>query len=258
MGNLLLPLLPSNLQTPYCFTSWQSTLNDFANATKAVLPGSTFFNTGSTKPAPEFQGYYWLYEPTMTWYRYDGQWISPNPNLTGVHRWEEFAQESDVWSYDGGDGTDPSVNPPGNRTGAMWKVDHNYDGRCPMSPGSIPGLTVPQTLLPATNAGAAETVLVPANIDHWHGVGTDGAPGGNDPPIMISRAWGVSPTTFTQRLQDSPGTGTWGDGGLFSSGTMGSTGPIANTTAATPFPIIPPVRGMYCIVRTARVNYVIP
>lgn len=246
--SLLLPILPSNLDPNYCFTGWQKTLNDFANAMKAVLNGETFFNQGDQVPPPELQAYPWFRSTDGRWYIYSGSWLSPNPETsTDVLRIFTGTKAS-IWSYDGGDGSDPATVTPGPSVGAMWDVATELTDNLPIGVG-----TTVATVL--GTGGSATAVLSMANMDHWHGVGTDGAPGGNDPPIMISRPWGVSPTTFTERLQDSPGAGTWGDGPLFSSGTMGSTGPIANSTLPTAFSIIPPVVGVYFIKRTGRQFY---
>lgn len=243
MSNLLLPILPSNLDPNYCFTSWQKTLNDFANAMKAVLNGETFYNFGDTVPAPEFQAYPWLRTTDGRWYVYSGDWISPNPETSTEVLRIFTGTTASLATYDGGDNGTPS-----DRSGPMWEVATEMADNLPIGVGTTVAAV-------GGTAGSATAVLSMANMDHWHGVGTDGAPGGNDPPIMISRAWGVSPATFTQRLQDSPGTGTWGDGGLFSSGTMGSTGPLASSTTPTAFSIIPPVVGVYFIRRTNRAFY---
>jgi microcystin-dependent protein len=44
--------------------------------------------------------------------------------------------ESDVWSYDGGDGDNPTTDPPTDKSGAMWEVDHDFDFHFPLGAGT--------------------------------------------------------------------------------------------------------------------------
>ena len=70
----------ANFLQAYCFTTWQQFLVDISNAQKAVLQaGMAFYNFGDTQPAPEYQGYPWLYSVDMRWYRLHGVWSQPNP-----------------------------------------------------------------------------------------------------------------------------------------------------------------------------------
>jgi hypothetical protein len=260
MSDIYLPILFNGLGPSYCFTSWDQLGLDLSNAQKALLAnGRTFYNIGPNKPAPEFEGYPWFRTTDGRWYEFQGKWRSVNWRLTGEHHWEEFTTEAAVWSWDGGDGDDPSVTPPTIVSGAMWQVDHAYDGRSPMSPGDIPGLTTAHTVLPATNDGLAEIILTPEQMTHWHGTGTDGST--DDPAIMLARPWSLTPETYTQRYNDLNTTGSsgWQNGAAISSGTMGTTKPMPEiTTPPTPTPLTHTVRGMFCCVRTARTYYVVP
>jgi len=190
MPNLLLPILPSQLPAGYCFTSWQATLNDFSAAQNALLPGSTFYNFGPDVPAPEFEAFPWLRSIDMRWYVFDGNWISPNPETSADVRRLFVGNPATIAAYDGGDSGAAS-----DRSGPMWEIDPQFADFIPIGVGTI----VPTV---ATTGGAKQATLSLANFYHWHGVGTDGAPGGNDPPVMISRAWSTNPTTFVERFQD--------------------------------------------------------
>lgn len=258
MGSILLPILPGTL-TGFCFKNWQDTLVQFANNMQAVLDGCSFFNYGDTKPDPQYEAYPWLYSVDMQWYKFSGVWQRPHPYKPGEHRWEEFTQESDIWSFDGGDGSNPTTTPPSANAGAMWELDHNYDGRSPMSPGAITGSSPAKTLGFLEDYSSGAVTLTAAQLAaHYHGVGTDGQPGGGDPPVMLSKSWSVV-TAITGRYEDTSGTQTWADGPAISSGTMGTTPPLADsTTTPDSVNVVHPVRGMCCIVRTARLNYVIP
>ena len=119
-----------------------------------MLFRSAFYNYGPDKPAPEFQIYPWLRTVDMRWYFFNGVWQTPNSTwLPGNHRWEEFAAEADIWSFDGGDGSNPAINPPTAISGAMWELDTNYNGRSPMSPGIIASSVPAKTLGYGENFG---------------------------------------------------------------------------------------------------------
>lgn len=69
-------------------------------------------------------------------YTYIGGWFRPHPIPASSQVRTMFAgAESAVWSFDGGDGTNPTVTPPTSTTGAMWQVDHTFDFKFPVGPG---------------------------------------------------------------------------------------------------------------------------
>ena len=66
-----------------------------------------------------------------------GQWISPHPippSGQQVIIWKDT--ESALWSYDGGDGKDPTSNPPTSVSGAMWVRDTDFDFKFPVGMGT--------------------------------------------------------------------------------------------------------------------------
>lgn len=239
MANLLLPIQAGTLPQGYCFVSWQQTLLDFADNMSAVLEnGRSYYNYGDTAPAPEFQIYPWLNSNDMRWYRFSGQWITNHEFLPGRHTWEEFATEAEIWGFDGGDGSNPSTSPPTTTAGAMWELDTAYNGRSPMSPGVIVNSN------PAKTLGYGEDFGEGAHLQTVEEVG---------PHVHL-----INPS----QMVASPSSGA-AQGILF-----GGTGDILtpltiaqNTYAAAGQQrgnVVHPVRGMACIVRTARLYRTAP
>ena len=74
--------------------------------------------------------------PLYKWHTVFAVWVAAHYRIPGAHDWEEFDQESDIWSFEGGDGSDPGTVAPTATTGSFWEVDPAYDGRSPMSPGT--------------------------------------------------------------------------------------------------------------------------
>lgn len=245
MPSALLPILPGTLPQGFCPTTEQERLVAYANNMKAVLNGGfSYYNYGADKPAPEFQAYPWLRTTDGRWYMYSGVWRSPN-NYSLDERRIWMGSLSDLITYDGGSAGTVSAT-----TGPMWVEDTSMIDRIPIGAGSTAAIGV--------NAGSASVTLTPDNMNHWHGVGTDG--GIDDPPTMIRRDW-TSPNNFTRRINDlnTSGSTGWMDNTTpFSSGTMGSTEPFANTTSPTAFSVIPPVKGVYFVKPSGRLYYVVP
>lgn len=242
MANVLLPLLPGSLPNGYCWpASPQQYLNDIMEISRALLPGGmAFYNYGDTVPAVDFQGYPWLRTTDMRWYRYEGVWLSPNPETSLDVRRLFVGAEADVWSYDGGDGSDPSVTAPTANSGAMWEVDHAYDDRLPFGASA----TVPV----ATNAGSASISLTEANLpEHTHKL-VSPTNQGNDNPVTstshIQQDGGVSGGNENYRLTASTTEPSNGVSGLY------------GTAVPDPIDLRGPVRGTFFIKRTARTNYV--
>lgn len=238
MSNLLLPIQWNGFPANYCFSNWDQLGVDMTSAMQAVLAnGRSFYNYGDTQPDPSLQAYPWLNTNDMRWYRYDGVWISNNPRTTGMHTWEEFTAESDIWSYDGGDGTDPFTNPPTDRSGAMWVLDTKYNARGPISPGTGPQGTV----IGYGSVGGEDlhTLLTAEMPSHTH-------------PVQTDAVWAAGRDTL---VIAEPGANSAGPIGI------GATGATGGNTSVTPVVTTPhnnlaPYVGMACIVRSARVYYV--
>ena len=124
---------------------------------RAVFPGTTAgVAIGDTAPT----------DHTMVWAKTDGsnnlirfytwggtgQWVSqhpvpPSPNSTRI-LWVGI--ESDVLSYDEGDGTPAAGATP--TTGPFWVVDHTFDALMPIGVGTLPS-SVP---IPVLGTGGEE------------------------------------------------------------------------------------------------------
>lgn len=145
----LFRLVGPTLPAGWCPSTYQELADGLINGTQVTFlidSGNFLYNYGSATPAPENRIYPWLYTPNGRWYTFQfGMWVAPvDPaELVDdfVKLWVPTAgtPESDLWSLDEGDGTDPSV--PGNvtsTTGAMWQVFSTLAGRFPLGVGTIP------------------------------------------------------------------------------------------------------------------------
>lgn len=228
---IYLPLLAGQLDPNKCYASEQERLTDYAANLEAILSGQSFYNIGPDIPGPEFRGFPWLRTTDGRWYVYQGVWRTPHEFSPGRHLWEEFSNEADIWSFDGGDGSDPSTNPPTETTGAMWMLDPNYVGRSPMSPGVIPGSDPEKSLGYGENYGAGSHELTIDEMpehDHPPKEGYDSFAG------FVSAG---QPSSFEieggSEINEMTVTGLRGGG--------------------NPHSLVHPVRGMCCIVRTGRI-----
>jgi hypothetical protein len=246
MSNVLIPILPGNLPSSYCFTTWQKLLVDISNNQQAVLDGSSYFNYGPTTPAPEFELYPWLRTTDMRWYAFNGWWLSPNPEaasgdarriwvgtLTGAGSLEE---------YDGGESGVASAS-----AGVMWERDTDFDDRIPIGVGALTDATQA-----GVDAGAATHTLTEAEGAtgvHTHGFGKylNGAAG------LSSVGNNTVPSYTGSVVQGIAGASTAPDttANLF---TLPSGAAGAGVTPAA-FSVLPPVRGVYIIKRSARIYY---
>lgn len=134
----------------YCPDSWNRLWLDFAASLYGYLPGNySTIIISETEPAAGDRDKAWLKLDVggnpVGWFKYaNGAWIWPNqvePN--SIVRQIVEGSDADIWSLDGGDGTDPSSNAPTSTTGAMWEEDINYRGRMPLGAGTLsPSSTV--------------------------------------------------------------------------------------------------------------------
>jgi hypothetical protein len=134
----------ANFPAGYCWQGVQEYATDLIALLTLTVPGTfTTFNFGPATPDPEFQDRPWI-KTTLDGkleglYTYSGVWLRPHPlppatNYIAI--WK--GAETDLWSFDGGDGTDPASNPPTETTGAMWVVDTDFAFRVPIGAGTNP------------------------------------------------------------------------------------------------------------------------
>lgn len=133
-----------DLGANYCWPGPQQFANDMVAAMLATLPGTfTGFNFGPNVPAVEDQDKPWIKTDAsghiIRIYTFTGAWLAPHPISAGTLAipllW--LGSESDLWLYDEGDGTDPAT--PGfvtDTTGSFWEVEHTFDFRFPVGPGT--------------------------------------------------------------------------------------------------------------------------
>jgi len=119
-----------------CYQTEQSRYLDFMTKTVWSLPMEQLTGVWVSDVAPTDQSQIWVKinpatgavsSPGAIFKFVGGQWVSTNPvePLTS-YRALFVGIEADVWSYDGGDGSDPSVSTPTPSTGAMWEVDADF------------------------------------------------------------------------------------------------------------------------------------
>lgn len=219
--SVLLPIQPGTLPPGACFTSEQQRLNAFSEAQKAVLSGQSYYNFGSTTPAVENNAYPWFRTTDGRWYYFSGDWISPvGPEYhAGVRRlWASSA--GSLQTYDGGD-----TNTPSDRSGPMWTIDSDFDGRSPMGPGAIPTSNPAKTLAGGENYGVGAHVLALSHIpEHRHSVQYTNLTSGNGFPQV-----GTGDTAAHVFNTD-----------------------LAGSATPTPLNNVHPVRGLYIIRWTGR------
>jgi microcystin-dependent protein len=112
-------------------------------------------------PAQKYQDRLWFNEDDgFIYFFLSGRWVRPFPgfaaNSKKVIMWPGSLTE--LWSEDGGDGTDPTVVAPTAFTGSFWIPVTAYQGRVPIAPGTIPGAFVYPTTTPVTIADQGATI----------------------------------------------------------------------------------------------------
>lgn len=136
----------AGLPDGYCFTTPQRFAMDIAAGLYGYIPGqySTIIVSETEPPVADRDKVWFKLEvggaPTgLPFFYFGGAWVSPNRETAGSQARRIFrGSASDVWSYDGGDGTDPSTNPPSDAAGAMWEIDTDFAARSPIGPGTLP------------------------------------------------------------------------------------------------------------------------
>lgn len=257
MPNNLLQLTPGDLGLDYCFSTFQRLNVDIVSRIQATLNNATafFWNFGAATPDPDNRAWPWLNTNNgrvYWWSTLYGLWISARPFSFG-QLWVPVAgtPESDLWSMDGGDGSDPRATLPGGGanpsyvaptavSGAMWMVAHQLDAKFPLGAGTLPSGA---SAAVGTGSGHEKTTLDMTNMPyHGHGM-----------PAPIAPATSVPIGTFLAgsewRSNDTP---TLKFGQFKYEG-----GDPANSNATAPFDNMPPYWSIYWVVQTSRTYYVI-
>lgn len=256
MSNILLPLLAGQWPQGYCPATNQDWLVTIADNIKAVLPaGNSWYNFGDTQPAPEYQGYPWLYSVDMRWYYFNGKWISPNladANERRIYVGALTGGAGTLEEYDGG--KSGAITPT---TGPMWTEDTDFVGRVPIGAGLIPGTTTPAiTTAVGDPTGGSEHTLTEAEGGvgvHTHGFGKylNGAAGYNYTGLNTV-------PSYTGAVVQGISGSTTGSDTVSNMYTFPSGLTAAGVPTPTPFQVIQPSRAVYVIRRTQRQFYTVP
>ncbi len=243
---IIVPTAPEGFCSQLSGPDWvQILFNEMLGRAVARLEGTGFtvVLNQETQPGPDQIANLW-YQPSTSGrgiYSYvDGAWIIPHPSAPGGNErrwWEGALGAAGLDVYDGG-----SIGAVGSNSGPMWEEDTNFQGRSPMHPGNIPTANPATVLAVGANAGEGAHTQTGQEVGpHVHPLACQAS---------ITNGGAI----------DVVNTGVGSDGLQ-----IGLTGPLTTplsvvtneyTTAQEPMPVIHPVRGLYCIKRTARVNYV--
>lgn len=243
-------LIPPTLSSNFCTKTPQQQANELIGGTQ-VTSDSSFTNLliqAGTPTVDERTGNAWLklegaeLLPDKLYKFADGVWASKHPiPASSPIRLPFFGTPAEVWSYDGGDGTDPASSTPTAVTGAMWTEDETLRGRLLMGAGDIPGSSPTKNLAVAESYGSGSVTQTAQQVaPHTHPLDADSSIlDGNEVKVV--------------------NTGTGGAGLL-----IGDTGPSSQnlsvevnefTSTQEAMPIVPPVVGIRWIKRTNRSHY---
>lgn len=232
-----LPIIPPTIPEGFCSQlqgpDWVQVLaNEIVGRAVAQFAGSGFtvVLNQTTAPGPKDIDKLWRDPETGFIYSYSGgAWVMPHPAAPGGAERRWFAGTlTELQTYDGG-----SAGAVGTNSGPMWEEDTDFQGKSPMHPGS-PSSTI--TVAINANAGEGSHTITATELPaHTHPI--DGYPAhvpsssASDPRYTFGGPLGASVVTAD----------------------VGTTN--NNSTSATAINVVHPVRGLYCIKRTARVNY---
>lgn len=242
---VLIKLVPPTFPAGFCPPNYQAEWEAGVALMRAELSVSgvtPFYNFGNTVPTPQNRLFPWIRtnsdgSPDDTYVYALGFWLSlykfAPAAMNGLRIWYEGSEES-VLTLDGGENATVSLT-----TGPFWAIDHNYDGRIPMGAGVITGALPAKTLGVGENYGEASHIQAAAEVGpHVHPI-TSKASFSHDGVVDV--------------VESSSST----DDGLAIGLTGSLTTPLsvgANSYAAGQLgmPILPPIRGMYALMRTMR------
>ena len=181
------------------------------------------------------------YGDAIRWFVWNGSfWVWPHevPSTSGIRQmW--VGVESDLWFYDGGDGTDPAAAT--DTTGGMWMVDTVFNSKSPR--GALVG-----TLDPGATTGAdSSTQVMPSYLpSHYHNESLRS----RSSTSGVWHDWGNGTATDAGSLQHMAPTGPDNDCVTTRTDTQGG-----GTPPNIVVPTIPASVGTFFIKRSARKYY---
>lgn len=260
-----LKLIPGTLPASFCPSTEQERYNKYFALGYASQPtgvGYTIKVSDTAPSAAERSTTLWMPlskafpggEPAdgKVFYYQGGYWTCPHPvpPSSVFRRVVAAGNEASVWLLDGGDGDDPSSTAPTDYTGAMWEVDHNFDGQTLMGVGTIgDGSGAITESLIATDIGQTngEVALGTDNLpEHRHESGVPYTDTVQEPP------YGETPITEAHTLAfTTVATGGSGNANAYTQYTGFDSSDITKVN------IIQPSRGIWVVKRTARKFWVV-
>lgn len=234
----LITLTPPTLPTGYCPTSYQDLTNTIISGTVGTFNsniGNTFFNTGSSAPAVQYQIYPWLDDTGLWWVFRGGYWARIHPvSPTSSERRIFIGSTNDLLSYDGGDG---SSSTPTDYTGAMWEVDTAFEAKFPVGAGTFANsgvVSVGDSTTSTSVTGEDQHTLTTAEMpSHSH--------------LMVFDKQDTAGGDQLNTVYNGTDAGGTADGVQKDTNATGGGGAHNN---------LPPFYGVYFIKRTARTYYV--
>lgn len=181
------------------------------------------------------------YGDALRWFFWNGgAWVWPHLVAPGSGVRQIWAGlESDLWFFDGGDGTDPAAAT--DTTGGIWMVDTVFNSRSPR--GAVVGTLDPGAVIGADAATFAMPAYLPA---HFH-----------NSPVRFTAAhlssmhnWGNGTVVDAGNITHSESAGPDNDCSTGTTDTQGG-GVPPNVTV----PTIPASVGVFFIKRSARKYY---
>ncbi len=249
MSDTLLNILPGTMPVDCYPASADAFQKQILALARAVFPGTTAgVAIGDTAPT----------DHTMVWAKTDasnnlirfytwggtGEWVSlyPVPASSNSIRMLWVGLESDLLTYDEGNGTNIDGTGTTATTGAFWIVDHNFDGR--FAVGSTTGAVNPLPsglVIPPGGTGGEEnhSLSVAELAPHTHGL---------DVFLTDKQGGGHNATPYTQEDPDVAQ--------VPITLTTDSTGGTGSPPVVTPHNNMPPYEGAFYIKRTIRQYYV--
>lgn len=259
-----IPLTPPSLPAGYCWpaTPQQFLIDAFTGAfgTLAASVG-TGFNYGSAIPGVDDTNKPWVRlnpdnSDAGTWTFAFGKWTMLYPTPAGPNDFRSIwvGTLADLYSYDGGDGVDPTVTPPTQVTGSFWEQDPQFAARTIVGVGTLP---ISLKVLAVGDLGGLEKVSLDISEMPPHTHQSQQPDQAGSPNNVI---WGTSPGGAGAAGAIYPSEG--GLGGPNSNPmrtTLKDTGGDLTVTPVVvkPHENMPPYVAVYVIKRTGRTHYAI-